>query len=374
MRLQRGITIALIVVTGLGVLVNALYNATIWNSDPLDFSVFNGPGIEILHGQWRGVFADPVIQAGVFELVFWGLVEIAGVTGTGGWTIFFVIVMAILAVVLALVSERALRAVTTSWSVQLAWGVAAISALSATLLSPLTHGHPAQFVNPLIWIGAGMLARRDRPVAAASLLALSAGWELWGLLGVPVLLLAPRIGWSTIWRSAVAGAAVVAALFLPFALLGSFHMFEFAWPVSEGTLAHLIAPEAENFAWPLRLAQGVLSIGAGAAVALVLRGRADTVWIVPLAVCAVRLLLDPVAAGYYVVAPTILLVLGIAHCVAQRHWLALGALVLALNVAIVVPQRTLLASGAFLVLVAATVPLLLWSGRRRESAPAPVPR
>ena len=106
----------------------------------------------------------------------------------------------------------------------------------------LTHiafvdGHPAEAIVPLLWVLAAIWAREDRVVLAGAVLGLSAGLELWGVLGVPVLLLAPRP------RRALAGAlvetAVVAGMFAPFALAGSAHMFQYDWRVSSGTLLSL---------------------------------------------------------------------------------------------------------------------------------------
>src|SRR5207247_7410213 len=96
----------------------------------------------------------------------------------------------------------------------------------------LTHiafvdGHPAEAIVPLLWVLAAIWAREDRVVLAGAVLGLSAGLELWGVLGVPVLLLAPRP------RRALAGALVEAAvgvgLFARLSLAGSWQMFQDEW-------------------------------------------------------------------------------------------------------------------------------------------------
>jgi hypothetical protein len=112
-----------------------------------------------------------------------------------------------------------------------------------------------------------------------------------------VLVLAPRV------RSVVTGlaaeAAAFAALFAPFVLFGSFRMFQYRWDVAGDTLVSLIVPIGTPFPWPLRLVQAAAAVGAGALVAYRLRRSVHAVWLAPLAIVAVRLLLDPIDAGYY---------------------------------------------------------------------------
>jgi len=126
---------------------------------------------------------------------------------------------------------------------------------------------------------------------------LSAGLELWGVLGVVVLLLAPSV------TRALAGAcvqvAVVSAMLAPFAIAGTFRMFDHEWRATSGTLVGLVVGPGAHFGWPLRLAQAALAIGAGAALTFALRRNVHALWLVPLAVALVRLLLDPVSFGWY---------------------------------------------------------------------------
>jgi len=88
------------------------------------------------------------------------------------------------------------------------------------------------------------------------LVGLSAGWELWGLLGVA--LLAP-----------VRGA-------------GDFHMFEFRWTIAGPTVPGAILGAGDAFTWKLgRLAHGAIAIVVGVAAARLLRKRPESLWIVP---------------------------------------------------------------------------------------------
>jgi hypothetical protein len=171
-----------------------------------------------------------------------------------------------------------------------------------------TSGHAAQLLVPLLWLNAFLDARQGRAGRAALLVGASAGLETWGLLGVA--LLRPRV--------AACAAAVAGALYLPFVLAGDFRMGAYRWTVADGTPVSLLVDG--GFPWSLRLAQGVLAVGVGAAI--VHAGRRSVAGGVAAAgaVVAVRLLLDPERHGWYWIAPQLLAI-------------ALGAALLALRVA-----------------------------------------
>ncbi|MEO6116315.1 MAG: hypothetical protein ABIP33_08025, partial [Pseudolysinimonas sp.] len=192
-------------------------------------------------------------------------------------------------------------------------------------------------------------------------------WELWGLLGVPVLLLAPRIDLRTIARSALGGIVVLAVLFLPFALLGPFRMFSFAWPIDHNSLAHLLFPHLRTFPWPLRLTQGALAVGAGAVVARLTRSQPNAIWLVPLVVCAVRLFTDPVSAGYYALPPLLMILVGASFAIAQRSALVFASCLILTNVILDVP-RSVVTTGILLGLVVVTVVLVVRQDRVRGVA------
>ena len=126
---------------------------------------------------------------------------------------------------------------------------------------------------------------------------MSAGLELWGVLGAAVLLLAPRLrdvlkGWAV-------EAGVLLLLLAPFALFGDFRMFDYRWRVAEGTLVSVVVPVGTHFGWPLRLLQAAVVCGLGAAVALRFRRSVHAVWLAPLVVVVARIALDPLAYGWY---------------------------------------------------------------------------
>jgi hypothetical protein len=157
-------------------------------------------------------------------------------------------------------------------------------------------GHPAELLIAVLWLLAAQEAARGRPAPAGALVGLSACFELWGVLGVTVLALAPSL------RRCASGVALAAAIpvavLLPFALGGDFHIFDFAWIISSG-VPELLLGSGHAFTWPLRLVEGALIVAAGAGAARAVRGHADGVWLVPGVTALARLPLDPVTHAYY---------------------------------------------------------------------------
>jgi hypothetical protein len=265
-------------------------------TDPGDLIYFVHRGEQLLSADWADTFSDPTLQSGPLQLLVFGAV--------GNLTALAFLIEVGVAALLLFVLGR----VGTGDRVRLAVGLLAVA-------SGLTHGafvdgHPAQGIVPLLWVLAGLRARDDRVASAGALVGLSAGLELWGALGAPVLLLAPRF--KRALRAGLVEAAVVVALLAPFAVAGTFRMFEKEWEVTTGTLVSLVIDPGTDFGWPLRLLQASLALGAGAALALALRHRLHTVWLAPLAVVVVRVLLDPLSYGWYWQAAQALVLVGAA--------------------------------------------------------------
>ena len=330
---------------------------------PVDVSAFAPAGADLLQGQWARIYSDSFIQAGPFELAFWGITELLHVHTALQWQLVVVLGSALAGLVLGVVVERILRPITAAWSPVLAAAATLLGAVTTMLTTAISSGHPAEVAIPLLWLGSGMMARRDRPFTAAVLLGLSTGWELWGVLGAAVLLLAPRIDLRMLWRSALGVLAPIALIFLPFLLLGPFQMFSFHWTIYSGTLAELLFPHATTFSWPMRLVQAALSLGGGAVAALVLRRHAAALWIVPLASCAIRLFLDPVDADYYRVPPIALVIVGMMIAVAQASAPVFVATVILLNLVVDFEQPKWLIGGLFVLAVAGTTALVARVGQ-----------
>src|SRR5205823_12110838 len=148
-------------------------------TDPGDLVYFVHRGEQLLSGGWANTFADPLLQSGPLQLVVFGAVR--NLTALA-----FVIELGVAALLLVVLGRLGVGD-----RVRLLVGLVAVA-------SGLTHiafvdGHPAEAIVPLLWVLAALWAREDRVLAAGALLGLSAGLELWGVLGVPVLLLAPRL-------------------------------------------------------------------------------------------------------------------------------------------------------------------------------------
>jgi hypothetical protein len=173
-------------------------------------------------------------------------------------------------------------------------------------------GHLAELTIPASWVVAGLAIRRGRWAVAGILLGTSAAWEPWGILGMPVVLLA--VNFRDAARATTTAVGIAAACYLPFILAGPFRMLEFHWPIGRTTLVHILWPHATSFGWIPRLAQGTMCIGVGSAIALSLRRQrtANAAWLVPVAILLVRFAFDPMQVSYYWVAAQVALLAGIA--------------------------------------------------------------
>ena len=252
-------------------------------TDSGDLVYFVHKGEQLLSGGWADTFADPKLQSGPLQLAIFGAVrDVAALA--------FLIELGVAALLLFVLGRLGL-----SDRSRVAVGLLAVAAGMTHIA--FVYGHPAEAIVPLLWVLAGLWVRDGRVLSAGALVGLSAGFELWGVLGVAVLLLTPKL--TRVIAGACVQVAVVAAMLAPFALAGTFRMFDHQWQVTSGTLIGLVVGPGTHFGWPLRLAQAFLAIGAAAALAFALRSSVHSLWLVPLTVALVRLLLDPVSFGWY---------------------------------------------------------------------------
>ena len=282
--------------------------------DPIRFA---RAGLLILQGRPAEVYARPWEQGGPFELLA-SLLSLPlpamrrsdfTLVSDGPALLPLHVAGAALLFALLLLTARGLRRATglpASAEAELL-----VVVLALVTLLPRTMwigGHPSQLAIPLCWAWGGALAYRGRTGAAAVVIGLSAGWETWGLLGVPVLLLDrdPK----RLLRNVALAAGAAALPYLPFVLTGSFRMFELSWTVPDFSLVHQVLPGLVRFTWPMRLLQSSGAVAAGAIVVLALGRRRDVVWLTPLAVTGVRLLLDPLQLDYYWLPFLVLALLG----------------------------------------------------------------
>ncbi len=278
-----------------------------------DAVFFHHAGGVLVSGDWLRTYADPAVQAGPFELAPFGLLPL----GVASIVLQVLGTWAVIATVSRLLRGRGLPA---HWVVL---GVGFAALVLDLPHSAVVSGHPAQLFVPLLWLLAGMDVRDGRLGRAAVLVALSAGFETWGVLGVCVFALAPRV-----WPAAVAAGAALAGaalLYLPFVLGGDFRMLDYAWTVNGGTLASLVLGPGASFPWGLRVLQAGAALAAGVGVALALRRTTHALAASLAALVAVRLALDPVSYSWYWVAFQTLVLAGVAELATSPRGRALAA-------------------------------------------------
>jgi hypothetical protein len=258
--------------------------------DPADLPYFAHAARTLFSSRWADTFADPSLQVGPLQLVLVGVCDRIGGLGFMAYAFEIALVALLVFVVGRLLQGRPHRA-----AFQALAGLAAV--MLGMTAEAYSYGHPAQVAVPLLWVLAALDARECRTLRSGAWLGLSAGLELWGVLGAPVLLLAP------VFRRALGGFAaqvvVTGALYLPFVLGGDFRMFDYRWKVEGWTLVRFLVPAGSDFPWGLRLVQGAVALIVGCAVALVLRRTERALWAVPLGIVAVRVLLDPTLYSWY---------------------------------------------------------------------------
>jgi hypothetical protein len=288
------------------VLVGAAASGLILNSVTFsDADSFAQAGAVMLSSQWQHTYHDPWLQAGPFEMLVCLLGRTLGGSLRGE------------AVAINMIGAAALLGVATV-VVRRSWKPLAIlagGALAVGIISDMWEwGHPSELFIALVWLLAARAARRDQLLVAGLLVGLSAGFETWGLLGAPVLFLLPQLR-RTIAAGSVALLAA-AAVYAPFALGGDFHMFDLHWAIVGGVPGAIFG-EGETFSWPMRLAEAVIVVSFGSALAWRLRRFGSSTWIVPALTSICRLTLDPVRYGYYWDTSLVLLLIGVAPLLAS---------------------------------------------------------
>ncbi len=255
------------------------------HGDGGDSWLFVGAGRTLLSHDWSRAFASPAIQVGPLQLALDGTI--------GRSTTALAVVVAVAVTLLVQAAARAAGVVSARALVGV--GLAAVGV--GLTANAFEAGHPADTLLPLLWIVAAADARRGRTVRAAALVGLGAGLETWSVLGLAVLALAPER--RAALRGVALGGSLAAALFAPFVLAGHFAMGAYLWDVSDRSLLALVVDPGTHVGWSLRFAQGFVAFAAGIGAAYAARRTRHVVWLVPLAVIAARLALDPLASDYY---------------------------------------------------------------------------
>lgn len=296
-----------------------------------DAGLFAEAGRRLASPQWANVFADEAIQAGPLQLALLGAIAaLADAVGLGFRMLASILIQTgyLVAVVASVRMVARDRRLADPAPLELAAGLLAIG--WGLTWTASYFGHPAQAFVPLLWLWAARSAREGAAITAGLLIGLSAGLETWGLLGAPLLLLAPTL--RQVLAAGVASGAAVIALFAPFFLFGTVDTFDHRWTIEAGAPVALLLGEGAPFGWPLRLLQASVTTLLGAALARRVRKNVDALWLLPLALVLVRLLLDPLGSSIYYWLPveTLALIGGTVLIAATSSWrprLLIGGLV-----------------------------------------------
>jgi hypothetical protein len=281
--------------------------------DTGDLAFFLHSAERLFSGGWAETYSDPALQVGPLQLAVLGALDaLGGAIGISSTRLIGALFGAGVVALFWLIARRLLDGRGGRWALTAA--VLAPVALSYTF-DAYRDGHPAQALVPLLWVLAGFEVRSGRAWLAGLLIGVSAGFEVWGILGVAIVVLAPRVWDAT--RALAAATLVLVALLVPFALAGDFAMLEYRWVVNGDTLLSLLVDPGTVFTWPLRVLQGATAILAGAAVAWSLRRSVAALWVGPLALVAVRLALDPVRYPWYWLAVETLVLIGAVHLLSR---------------------------------------------------------
>jgi hypothetical protein len=284
------------------------------DAHPIDVPYFVQASQHLLSADWAHTFADPKLQAGPLQLLFFGLVDrTASVLGVSS-TAALAYAVEVLAAGLLMLAVWRLLGPGARWRAALTGGVSLAAVALGVPHAAFDGGHAAQVLIPACWLLAAVDARDGRAARAGILLGLSSGLETWGVLGLPVLLLSDEV--RELLRGVLAQALTTFVLYAPFALAGDFRMFEFRWEVAEGSPASLVLDPGTPFSWPMRLVQGAAALAVGASLAYTLRRFRQSLWTVPLAVVGIRLLLEPRLNGWYFLAFETLALAGAASLLA----------------------------------------------------------
>ena len=306
----------LLVLVVTGTLIKAVLDSRS-GLEVIDLWYLSETGAELFGGGWADVFSDPGIQVGPLLLLIQGaLWELAALTRIRLELLFGVAVQ-----VTAAVACMGMIAIGPSRGAAKRWEAAVLGGILLTLWElpwgAYVFGHPSEFFIPLLWLAAARSARDGRGGLGGVLVGLSGALKAWGLLGLPVVLLAPRVRWPNGFLSA---GVVTLISYGPFFIFGEVATFDYEWSVRDGAGATLFLPVGEDFGWPLRFGQGLLSVVVGAAVALWVRRKEHAfVWAPPLAVVATRLAVDPTAFSYYWLAPQAILLVGAGWSLVRRQ-------------------------------------------------------
>lgn len=327
-----------------------------------DYALFVGAGKAVLSGHLGLAYSDHSVQSGPLALAW--AAGLAGflrlVHGPGGLgfllSVFTALLPAVYAAGLWSSRHRPPRSLYVA-----AVGVLVVLTPLWQLSELFTYQHPTYLWVPALWLLAADAARRGRATTTALLLVGSCALETWGVLAVPVLLLALP-AWRLRVQAGVTWAVGTAVVWAPFVLSGQFHMLEMTWLTAIDSPVVLLLGSPEDAGWEVRATQGAIIALASIVAWLVGRGRTDAATVATAVVVWTRVVTDTIWFPYYQLALDVATVAVVLAAVAAylrtrrpRTLLAVG-----LGLALVfVAQAEILSES---VLVNTLVPLALLVG------------
>ncbi|WP_258723178.1 glycosyltransferase 87 family protein [Cellulomonas sp. NS3] len=277
-----------LVLIPLAAVVCGLIGTSVPGGDPAWFA---RAGRSMLGAGFWDVFADPGLQIGPLYLLGTG-VAVAGLDALALPRLF--VLGAVQGAGLTWLTLRAVRTFTPGSALAARWAIGSAFVVGGLLAEAVGAGHPEDVLVALVLAHAAHAASRGARVRAGVLVGVAAALKLWGVLGVPVLLVRRRPGDVMLGGSAALLTVLVA--YVPFVVWGEVNTFEFHWSVSPDSTLGLLGPGLEPPGWSLRLLQGGAVVLAGSLAA---SRRHGSVLGVVVVVVAVRLLLDPLRLTYY---------------------------------------------------------------------------
>jgi hypothetical protein len=295
-----------------------------------DPQLFLDVGKKLFSGDALNVFADENVQEGPLGLLFWGVIgHVADLINVDPRMIAALVIypgftFAVVFLIRSALAER------DRPSEDLEFFAAAIVLFGGLAWTMMSTGHIAEGVIPLLWFQAARDARKGRMDRAALLLAISTGFKLWGILGLPILLLNPEFNWRKLIRAGAITVGVTALFYAPFVLFGEYNSLDYRWDIADSSLIHKLFPDSDTFTWQMRAAQSAVVATTGGAIALLGRRRLAVDWAIPLALVAIKLILDPIIFEYYGMSIVLSLVVGASvACASQTCWTRLLIVALA---------------------------------------------
>lgn len=198
-------------------------------------------------------------------------------------------------------------------------------AATGVLQLGLKYGHVWVFLIPTVWIYAATIVSKGKILLPAFLLGLTAGLELWGLVGLFVVFLTATKKKTAVYV-VVLTVFIACLIWMPFVLSGEFVMFQYQWEVT----ADSIWGHSTQFTWWMRVVQIVLLVSGGCIAYLLVKKRIPNVPIIWLAifltlvVLVARLLTENKYEPYYLVPVAVLLAITVTGVCLNGNVFAVG--------------------------------------------------